>query len=97
MRGITCKNAEGGLQSQKYCDATNADSRMLDDINRFCVHGSSILLVDTTFELCDGMWLTDSAFQYEALLNEKGGNPMFPGPYMWLFRKAKNLTGTSPY
>ena len=39
----------------------NTDSRMLDDIIRSCVHGSSILLVDTIFELCDGMWLLSSA------------------------------------
>ena len=63
---------------------------MLEDINRFCVHGNSILLVDTTFQLCDGLWLTDKGFEYEALINEKGGHPMFPGLYMWDFRKGQD-------
>ena len=88
MRKEDCKVRRIVMLPEHYV-SFNADSRMLDDINRFCVHNSSILLVDTTFDLCDGMWLTDSAFQYEAPLNEKGGSPMFPGQYMWHFRKSQ--------
>ncbi|XP_065060451.1 uncharacterized protein LOC135687737 [Rhopilema esculentum] len=89
MRKEDCKVRSVVLLPEQYV-SFNANSRMLEDINRFCVHGNSILLVDTTFQLCDGLWLTDSGFEYEALINEKGGHPMFPGPYMWHFRKGQD-------
>jgi len=65
----------------------NASDKALKDIERFCVHGNSILVVDTTFELCDQLWLTDSCFEYQALLNMEGKHPSFPGPFMWHFKK----------
>ena len=45
----------------------------------FCVHGNSILIVDTTFELCNGLWLTDGAFINESLIKDEGDHPYLPG------------------
>ena len=39
-----------------------SNERMAKDIERFCVLSNAILSVDTTFELKDGLWLTDSSF-----------------------------------
>ena len=50
--------------------------------------GNSILHVDTTFELVDGLWLTDTTFSHEALINHRNGkHPEFPGPSFWHFKK----------
>lgn len=63
---------------------------MLSDIRRFCVNGNSVLQVDTTFELTDGLWLTDTCYKNLSLVNEKGENPEFPGPFMWSFKKDRH-------
>ena len=59
--------------------------------NRFCVKGNSVWQVDTTFELTDRLWLTDSSYQNESLINENGCHPTFPGPSMWHFRKTREV------
>ena len=60
---------------------------MVKDLRRFCVQGDSVLTADTTFELKDGVWLTESSFENRSLVDAKGNHPTFPGPYMWQFRK----------
>ena len=40
----------------------NALPNMLHDVYRFCVLGNAIFRVDTTFELVDGLWLTDTTY-----------------------------------
>ena len=75
----------------------NVTERILNDIVKFCVHGNSTFVVDTTFELTDGLWLCDSSFQYEALLNDSGEHPHFPGPYMWHFNKGRAAYRYSTY
>ena len=62
---------------------------MLNDLHRFCVLGDSILRVDTTFELVEGLWLTDTTYSNEALVDLNGKNPQFPGPSFWHFRKSR--------
>mgnify|MGYP001796405625 CR=1 FL=1 len=62
---------------------------MLNDIHKFCMLGNSILHVDTTFELLDGLWLTDTTYTHEGLVNLNGKNPEFPGPGFWHFRKTR--------
>ena len=62
---------------------------MVNDLYRFCVNGSSVLRVDTTFELVEGLWLTDTTYTNEALIDLKGKNPEFPGPSFWQFRKTR--------
>ncbi|XP_022809025.1 uncharacterized protein LOC111346004, partial [Stylophora pistillata] len=71
--------------------SVNVPSHVMNDIYRFCVLGNSILHVDTTFELVDGLWLTDTSFQHEGLINERNANkhPEFPGPSFWHFRKNR--------
>ncbi|KXJ09617.1 hypothetical protein AC249_AIPGENE23030 [Exaiptasia diaphana] len=47
--------------------------------------------VDTTFELVDGLWLTDTSFQHEGLICERDSrrHPEFPGPSFWHFCKNR--------
>lgn len=42
-----------------------------------------------TFELVEGLWLTDTTYTNEALIDLKGKNPEFPGPSFWHFRKTR--------
>ena len=51
-------------------------------LKRFCVNGNSIWRVDTTFKLVDGLWLTDSTYTNEVLVNSQGKHLKFPGPSM---------------
>lgn len=53
---------------------------MMNDLYRFCVLGNSILRVDTTFELVDGLWLTDMTYTNKELIHLNGKHPEFPGP-----------------
>lgn len=62
---------------------------MINDLYRFCVNGNSVLRVDTTLELVEGHWLTDTTYTNEALIDLKGKNPEFPGPSFWHFRKMR--------
>ena len=62
---------------------------MLNDIHRFCVLGNSILRIDTTFELVDGLWLTDTTYANESLINQSNKHPEFPGPSFWHFKKSR--------
>ena len=74
------------LSPEQYI-AFHGSNRTLNDLNRFCVEKDHAFVVDTTFELTDGLWLTDSSFEYGALLNSEGKHPSFPGPFMWHFKK----------
>ena len=69
--------------------SVNLLPNMLNDLYRFCVVGNSILRIDTTFELVDGLWLTDTTYTNEALVDLKGKHPEFPGPSFWHFRKTR--------
>ena len=69
--------------------SVNSLPNMLNDLYRFCVVGNSILRIDTTFELVDGLWLTDTTYTNEALVDLKGKHPEFPGPSFWHFRKTR--------
>ena len=67
----------------------NYENKNLNDVSRFFVHGSSVLCVDTTFEIIDNLWLTDTSFTNESLTDENKNHPEFPGPYMVHFRKDR--------
>ena len=69
--------------------AFNSLPNMTNDLYRFCVVGDSILKVDTTFELVDSLWLTDTTYINEALLDTNNKHPEFPGPSFWHFRKTR--------
>lgn len=48
-----------------------------------------ILCIDTIFEVVDGLWLTDTTYTNEALVELKGKHLKFPGPCFWHFRKTR--------
>ena len=61
--------------------AINYLTHQLTDIKRFCVEDSTILSVDTTFEICDSLLLTDTSYPNLSLLDKRTNNPPeFPGP-----------------
>ena len=57
--------------------SVNSSPNMLNDIYRFCILGNSILRINTTFELVDGLWLTDTTYTNESLINESKKHPEF--------------------
>ena len=60
----------------------------MTDIKRFCVEDTAILSVDTSFEICDGLFLTDADYPNLSLLEKRTNNPpQFPGPSLWNFKK----------
>ena len=61
----------------------------LNDLSLFCAHGSSVLRVDTTFEIIDNLWLADTSFNSESLINENTNHADFPGPCTVSFRKDR--------
>ena len=67
--------------------AINFLPQMLKDMNRFCVTENGVFSVDTTFEICNGLYLTDTTYPNFALLDDNGKHPEFPGPSFWHFRK----------
>ena len=65
----------------------NFHPRMINDIERFCVKKKGIFSVDTTFEVCDGLLLTDTCYPNMSLIKEDRTHPEFPGPSFWHFRR----------
>ena len=75
------------LDSEQY-SAINYLPHQMTDIKRFCVEDTAILSVDTTFEICDGLLLTDTSYPNLSLLDKRTKNPpQFPGPSFWHFKK----------
>ena len=75
--------------TKQHYVALNLLLQMLNDLHHFCVLGNFILWVDTTFELVEGLWLTDTTHSNEALVDLNGKNPEFPGPSFWHLRKSR--------
>lgn len=75
------------LNKMEYT-AVNFTQFQLSDLVRFCVNDTAILSIDTTFEVCKGLYFTDSSYENIAL-NDKDTNkhPYFPGPSFWHFKK----------
>ena len=70
--------------------------RQLNDIVKFCCNlddvSSSVLGVDTTFNLCD-MWLTDTSYRNQRLKTVRSNrkrSPVFMGPAMLHHSKDEN-------
>ena len=61
----------------------------LRDVYRFCVKDNSILSIDTTFEICEGLYLTDSTYQNLSLVDQYRKHTEFLGPSFWHFRKTE--------
>ena len=53
----------------EYC-TVNYHPQMLVDLERFSVKGA-IFMVDTTFEICEGLWLTDTSYSNLSLGEEE--------------------------
>ena len=65
--------------------------RQINDMLKFCCtpHNSSVLGVDTTYNLCD-MWMTDTCYRSKRLINPKTkSHPVFLGPMLFHFTKNK--------
>lgn len=75
--------------------SVNCTQYMLEDLNRFFVIGNYNLQLqlqfDTTFELVDDLWLTDTSFSNEALLNINNEHPHFPGPSFFSLPQDKGV------
>ena len=69
--------------------SVNSSPNMLNDLHRFCALGNSILRIDTTFEWVDGLWLTDTTYVNQSLINQSNQHPEFPGPSFWHFKKSR--------
>ena len=76
------------LNKDEY-NTLNFIQEQLWDVYRFCVKGNSILSIDTTFEICEGLYLTDSTYQNLSLVDQNGKHPEFPGPSFWHFCKTE--------
>ena len=76
------------LNKDEY-NTLNFIQEQLWDVYRLCVKGNSILSIDITFEICEGLYLTDSTYQNLSLVDEYGKHPEFPGPSFWHFRKIE--------
>ena len=60
----------------------------LHNVECFCVNGNSVFRIDTTFEIIDGLWVTDTSYTNESIIKaDDQENPEFPGPMMVHFRK----------
>ena len=58
---------------------------VLNDIETFYVNGNNVLLLDTTFDLCD---MSDTAYQNRRLVNDKLEHPWFFGPILFHMKKT---------
>ena len=55
------------------------------DIYCFCVRDNGIFCVDTTFEICNGLYLTDTIYPNLSLHDINGKHPEFPGVIVLAF------------
>ena len=54
--------------------------------------GQGILCTDTTFEICEGFYLTGTSYPNKSLLDiSSGKHPQFPGPFFWHFKKNEEV------
>ena len=62
--------------------------RQIEDAKFCCTaQSSSVLDIDTTYNLCD-MWVTDSCYRNKRLIrNDSGHHPVFLGPVLFHFTK----------
>ena len=65
-----------------HCEysTVNFIAEQLWDIYRFCVRDNGIFCIDTTFEICDGLYLADTTYPNLSLHDINGKYPEFPWP-----------------
>ena len=60
----------------------------LEGVERCCVNSSSVFRCDTTFEIMNKLWLTDTSYTNTTLIKTQDTkHPEFPGPMMVHFTK----------
>ena len=70
-------------------NTSNFIQEQLWDVYCFCAKGNSILSIDTTFKICEGLYLTDSTYQNLSSVDQNGKHTEFPGPSFWHFCKTE--------
>ena len=50
---------------------------------------NGILCIDTTFEICDRLYLTDTTYPNLSLHDINGKHPQFTGPLFWHFKRTR--------
>ena len=48
-----------------------------------------IFCIDTTFEICDRLYLTGTTYPNLSLHDINGKHPEFPGPSFWHFKRTR--------
>ena len=59
------------------------------DIYCFCVRDNGTFCIDATFEICDGLYLTDTTYPNLSLNGINGKHPEFLGPSFWYFNRTR--------
>ena len=74
-----------------HCEysTVNFIPEQLWDIYHFCVQNYGIFCIDTTFEICDGLYLTDITYPNLSLHDINGKHPEFAGPLVWHFKGTR--------
>ena len=70
------------------CNTLYFIQEQLWDVYHFCIKGNGILSIATMFEVCEGLYLTDSTCQNLSLVDQSGKHFEFPGPSFWHFCKT---------
>ena len=74
-----------------HCEysTVNFIPEQLWDIYHFCVQNYGIFCIDTTFEICDRLYLTDITYPNLSLHDISGKHPEFAGPLVWHFKGTR--------
>ena len=74
-----------------HCEysTVNFIPEQLWDIYHFCVQNYGIFCIDTTFEICDRLYLTDITYPNLSLHDINGKHPEFAGPLVWHFKGTR--------
>ena len=70
--------------------------QIINNAKKFCVHGNSILRVETTFELIDVLWLTDATYTIKPCLTNRENIQNFLNPVCDTSEKIDNVTEDFP-
>ena len=59
------------------------------DIYCFCILDGHIFCRDTTFEICNGLYFTDTIYLNLSLHDINSQHPEFLGPSLWHFKRTR--------
>ena len=74
-----------------HCEhsAVNFITEQLWDMYRFCVRDNETFCMDTNFEFCDGLYLTDTTYPNLSWHDINSKYPEFAGPSFWHFKRTR--------